>query len=270
MIKKIFSLIIGLVAVSQPLVAQNDAAADGDSWIVYDRVASDGMPLIVFAQMDNPQAQTLLQTGRATAIACHADSASYMGMPQDIARLYTLEDRIAADPALRAAGALHIASVTGQDQRRIFVVHPNPLDLSPILHATPISGYSCAAEAVVDRPSLIQLVTPTAIDIELSADQSVISNLGQNGDDGSAPRKTDFWFYGPRASLDKLAAVLQTHGFSVDHVVTSPEGIVLSRETPVTMATFRSLTPVLINAAQNCGVQYDGWETVVVQPSTQP
>lgn len=266
MIGKIFSLIIGLFAVAQPLAAQNDPAADSDSWIIYDRVASDGMPLVVLALMDNQQAQTLLQSGHATAVVCRADSASYMGMPQDIARLYALEDRIAADPALRAAGAIHIASVTGQDQRRIFIAHPDPLDLSPILHATPISGYSCAAEEVLDRWSLIQLVTPTAIDVELSGDQSVISNLGQNGDDGSTPRKTDFWFYGPRTSLDKLATDLQTHGFSVDHVVTSPEGIVLSREMPVTMATFRSLTPVLINAAQNSGVQYDGWETIVVRP----
>ena len=270
MIKKIFSLIIGLVALSQPLVAQNDAAADGDSWIIYDRVASDGMSLVVLALKDNPQAQTLLQTGHATAVVCRADSVSYMRMRQDIARLYSLEDRIAADAALRAAGAIHIASVTGQDQRRIFVVHPNLLDLSPILDATPISGYSCAAEAVVDRLPLIQLVTPTAIDIQLAGDQSVIMNLEKNGDNGSAARKTDFWFYGPRASLDKLAADLQTHGFSVDHLVTSPEGIVLSREMLVTMATFRTLTPVLINAAQNSGVQYDGWETVVVQPSTQP
>ncbi|MFC3179619.1 ribonuclease E inhibitor RraB [Cypionkella sinensis] len=271
-IKKIAALIIGLFAVSQPLMAQT-AATDSDIWIVYDRVASDGRPLVIFARTGNIRAQTLLQNGRATVVACRADAKDVdgNGMPQETKRLYVLEDRLADDPALREAGMIHLASVTGQGQRRIFFLHPEQLDLSQILQATPISGYSCDAEDVPDRLTLSQLVTPTAADIQLSGDQSVIFDLGKNGDDGSAARRTDFWFYGPRASLDLLAADLSTEGFTVERWLTGPDGVVLTRDMSITMSTFRVLTPIIVDAVQKSGVDYDGWETMVIaHGSTQP
>lgn len=275
MIKQIVALFLGLLSVVKPVKAQTyqPASADSDSWISFDRLASDGMPLVVLSKTGNSQADFLLINGRATAVICRTDpmNVDSSGMPQGTARLYDLEDKIAEEQTLLAARAIHIASVTGQGQRRIFIVHPNPLDLAPFLEASQVQGFKCDAAEVEDRQALIQLITPKSLDIQLNGDLSVIASLQQNGDDGLTPRKTDFWFYGQRATLDMLAVSLAAHGFFVDHWLTEPDGVVLSREMPTAWPEFQELTPIIIEAAEHAGVEYDGWETVVIsRTSTQP
>jgi hypothetical protein len=116
------------------------------------------------------------------------------------------------------------------------------------------------------------LITPTTIEQQLNGDMSVITNLEQNGDYGRAPRKTDFWFYGATSQLGALVADLEPWGFSVDHWLEDPEGVVLTCQTSVDLTTFRELTPILVGMADRHGVTYDGWETFIVRadaPATQ-
>lgn len=275
MIKQIAALFLGLLSAVKPVIAQADqpASTDSERWILFDRVASDGMPLVVFSRTGNSQAEMLLIKGRATAVICRADPTNVgnWGMPQGTAPLYDLEDKIAEEPTLLAARAIHVASVTGQGQRRIFIVHPDPLDLTPFLEASQVQGFSCDAAEVEDRQALIQLITPKPLDIQLNGDRSVIASLQQNGDDGLIPRKTDFWFYGQRGSLEVLAASLAVHEFFVDHWLSGPDGVVLSREMPTGWPEFQEITPIIIDTAEHAGVEYDGWETMVIsQQSTKP
>lgn len=268
MIKKIASLLLGLSSVSQPFPAQAEKAAseNSDRWMVFDRMASDGNPLVVVARTGNAGAQALLLNGHATVVICRADPTNVndQGMPQGTDRLYSIEDKIDADPAALGAGAIRIASVTGQGQRRMFIVHRDPFDFTPLLRIAQVQGFSCNASEVDDRRALISLITPTSLETQLSGDQDVVANLQKNGDDGHAPRKTDFWFYGQRRALDSLAANLKVHGFWIDHRLDNPAGIVLSRKMPADFPAFQTLTPIIVDGAEHTGVEYDGWETMVV------
>ncbi len=271
--KKIASLLLGFASASQPLGAQANgaASANSDHWMLYERVASDGKPLVVIARTGNAEVQSLLLHGRATVVICRTDPSNVNehGMPQGTDRLYSIEDKLDEEAARLAAGAIRVASVTGQGQRRMFFVHRAPLDLSPALRSAPVPGFSCDASEVDDRQALLHLVTPTPLEIQLNGDQEVLAGLQKSGDDGHVPRKTDFWFYGRRGPLNSLTATLDHHGFSVDHWLNDPPGVVLSRKMPVDLAVFQALTPVIVNAAERSGVDYDGWETLVVSP-TQP
>lgn len=275
MIKQIASLLFGFLSAAQPVNAQTDQpeSTANNSWMIYDRVASDGLRLVVLTRAGNPEMQSLLRNGGATVVTCQAEPANIneYGMPQGTNRLYALEDELAAAPSLLAARAIHIASVTGQGQRRIFILHADPLDLSPLLAAMQIQGFSCEASPVEDRQVLIQLVTPTPLESALCADQDVIAVLQKNGDDGSSPRETNFWFYGQRAALDTLIAALEPHGFSVNHWMSEPDGVVLSREMPTDLQEFNMLTPVILDIADYSGVDYTGWETKIIpQTSAEP
>ena len=271
MIKKL-ALLLGFSSISLPVSAQTAQAPSksGDRWMIYERVASDGKPLVVVARTGNAEVQTLLLNGRATVVICRTDPVNVndQGMPHGTDRLYSIEDKL--DEEAPAAGAIRVASVTGQGQRRMFFVHHGPLDLSPMLQAIRAPAFACDASEVGDRQAMIQLVTPTPLEIQLNGDQEVIANLQKSGDDGHTPRKTDFWFFGQREPLGSLTANLKAHGFSFDRWLKDPTGVVLSRKMPVDFAAFQTLTPVIVGAAEQSGVEYDGWETLVVaKNSTQ-
>lgn len=268
MIKQIAASLCVLFAAVLPVSAQpvQLASADDDAWMVFDRAASDGMPLVVVARAGTAPAHMRLLTGRATVVRCRADLANInaRGLPQGTDGLYVLEDTLAVAPSFRAAGAVQIASVTGQGQRLMYFVHSDPLDVTPILDATPVQGFACAAGDVEDRKALVSFLTPRPIDIRLDGDRRVITVLHQNGDDGLVPRKTDFWFYGQRGSLNDLVADLAAHGFSVDQWLSGPVGVVLTRDMPVNFPEFYELTPVILDNAERAGVEYDGWRTMLV------
>ena len=275
LLKKITCLLLGFAAISQLASAQTDEAgsANSDLWMIYERVASDGKPLVIVARTGNSRVQSLLLNGRATVVNCRADSANVndQGMPQGTDRLYSIEDKLDEEPTLLAMGAIRAASVTGQGQRRMYLVHRDPLDLTPFLQAGQVQDFACDASEVGDRKSLISLVTPTPLEIQLNGDQEVIANLQNGGDDGHKARKTSFWFYGRRGSLDAVAANLKAYGFSVDHWLNAPTGVVLSRTMPVDFTAFQALTPVIVSIAERSGIQYDGWETMVIsKASTRP
>ena len=241
-------------------------AGDNDSWILFERLTSDGYPLVVLARTGNPLVETALQEGSVTAVHCRADAAivNDIGMPQHTDRIYPVEDRLALELGAFDIGALHVASVSGDGERRMIYSHARPINFTPILDQLSVEGYALSAASLTDRPALIELVTPTIIDRKLHGDQEVISNLQKHGDDGSTARKTDFWFYGEKDRLLGLIRALEPWGYSVDHWLDDSAGVVLTTETPVEFGIFREVTPVLVGMAERHGVEYDGWETPVV------
>jgi len=269
MIKKIASLLLATVCGSQFTDAKAGEAApqSTDHWVIYERVAPDGKPLVVVARNDSTASEEIQKAKRASVVICVTDPANVneQGMPQGTDLLYPLDDKLNEAPALLAAGAVLVASVTGHGERRMFFVHRNELDFSPVLQSNQVQGFSCHGVELTDRQTFSQLITPTQVEIQLSGDREVIANLKKNNDDGLASRKTDFWFYGSNSALGVLVTELTSRGFSVDHWLSKPSGVVLSRQMPVDFATFSAITPVLVDATVRVGARYDGWETVVVR-----
>jgi hypothetical protein len=241
---------------------------DADTWMLFDRLADDGQPFVILARTGNSVVEDALRDKLVTVVHCQADPTlvNEAGMPQHSDRLYAVEEGLAAELALLDFATFHVASVTGDGERRIVFAHAAPIEWDAILERFDIAGYSLAATIPSDRAKLIGLVTPTVVELQLNGDRSVISNLEKNGDTGLSSRKTDFWFYGPKDRLNPLAVELEAWGYGVDHWLDDPTGVVLTREMPVDFSTFLELTPILVRAAERHDVVYDGWETFVVRP----
>jgi len=266
--RKVAALLLGMLGMFQPAEAKTELKIDADKgrWMVFDRTTSGGLPLVVLAHVGSPQTETMLREGLLTVVTCVADAelVNDSRMPQHTDRIYALEDKIDSEPSL--SGARHVASITGDGARRMIYAHGLPVDFDRILKTLFIPNYSCRASAWSDRQSLITLITPTQLEVQLNGDRDVINNLEKQGDDGVATRKTDFWFYGKRSDLSGLAADLAKKGFSVDHWVEGPVGVVLTRTMSVSFDIFQTVTPQLVEAANMHSANYDGWETLVVRP----
>ena len=243
---------------------------DNDAWLLLERTTDDGYPLVVLTRTGNTRVEAAINDAYLTVIECQPQSAliNERGMPQHTDRIYTVEDELARELEATQAEALHVASVTGDGLRRMFYTHVQPLDFDGILRLFEVDGYSLRAIKCDDRGALRALITPTEVDRQMNGDQSVISKLEKNGDDGSVARKTDFWFYGEAAALAKVAEDLGPWGYAVDHWLDDPEGVVLTSEIPANLDAFREITPILIATAERHGVTYDGWETFVVRSET--
>lgn len=273
MLARMVAQLIGLslFASSAQAAMQKVVSVAPEKWELYTRTAEDGRPLVVIARQRDESKETLLQNGIVTLVRCRADpdAVNGQGMPKGTDRLYPLEDRLDEEPALRAVGGIRVASVTGQGERRMILVHRSPIDLAPVLSAFPVEGYTCGTSAVSDRAALIQLVTPTEVEHQFNADADVIASLEKQGDDGHAPRSTDFWFYGSPEALKATAGRLGPLGFSVKRWLDGRSGIVLSRTMPVDLSSFQAVTPAIVDAAGQNDVEYDGWETEVISASAK-
>jgi hypothetical protein len=254
-------------------------AGDNDTWILFDRLTDDGYPLVVLARTGNAVVEHALRNQIVTVVSGAADVSlvNDRGMPQHTDRLYPVEEGLARELSAFDVGAFHVASVTGDGQRRMVFAHATALDFGPVLQLFHPEGYTLSVVTFDDREVLVDLVTPTSLDRQLNGDMGVISNLQKNGDDGLVPRRTDFWFYGELEHLASLVEELGPWGYVVDRWLEDPQGVVLFSETSVDFDTFRGITPVLVGAAEKHGVTYDGWETFVVRlgvaevvPSTAP
>jgi regulator of RNase E activity RraB len=255
--------------------ADQSVGGDADSWLLFERCTEAGYPLVVLARIGNPLVEEAIDQALMTIVRCQADPeiVNDSGMPQHTDRVYSLEDTLARELDAFGVEAMHVASVTGDGARCLVYVHLAPLDFKPLLESHPVPGYSLSAVSPGDRSALTALITPSALDRQLSGDRGVISNLEELGDDGSQPRRTDFWFYGERSALTAVAAELAPWGFTISHYTEDGDGVVLYTETATDLDTFRELTPVLIGIAEKYFVTYDGWETFVVRagaPAPEP
>ncbi|MFD1787280.1 ribonuclease E inhibitor RraB [Sphingomonas floccifaciens] len=243
-------------------------AGEADQWMLFERMSTDGYPLIILVRNGDPVVSEALKAGLLSVVSCKADSSIFFdnGLPQYTDRIYPIEDKLAHELERCNFAVFHVASVSGEGQRRLIYAHAEPVDFERMLKSVKVEGYSFSTDTPLDHSDLIDLITPSATDRQLSGDMSVISNLSKNGDDGTAARKTDFWFYGATNALEALIADLTPWGFAIDHWLDEAEGVVLTTNTAVDLDSFKSLTPVLVATAETHGVKYDGWETFVVSP----
>jgi hypothetical protein len=250
--------------------AGRSVGGDTDTWMLFERSTEEGYPLIVLARTGNSLNETAWDSGIATVVHCVAESdlINDRGMPQHTDHIYPVEEGLARELTAFDVDALHVASVTGDGERKVVYVHRLPLNFDPIVNQFSVEGYRLQTGAVADKSSLRALVTPSALDHQLNGDLGVISNIEKNGDDGLTPRKTDFWFYGDIAALESLVTELGPWGFTVDHWLAEPEGVVLTCNSKVDYETFKEMTPILLAVAERHDVTYDGWETFIINPES--
>jgi regulator of RNase E activity RraB len=246
--------------------SDQSVAGDNDHWMLFERLTSDGYPIIVLARTGNTLVESRLRDGNLTVVRCRADASivNDNGLPRHTDHIYPVEDILAQKLLLADVGVLHAASISGDGERRMVYAHANPLNFAPMLEGLAVEDYALSAAPPTDRAEIIDLITPTVIDVQLNGDRDVISNLEKRGDDCSVSRKTDFWFYGAKDGLQGLAADLEPWGYSIDHWLDDTDGVVLTSDTPVEFGVFREITPVLVGTAEKHDVTYDGWETFVV------
>ncbi len=245
-------------------------SGETDTWMLFERMTSDGYPLVVLSRVDNPLIADLLVNGNTTFIRCEADLSlvNDWGMPQGTDSLDGVIDKLVLELKLLELGAFHAGNITGDGRRDIVIVHHQAIDFSPLLGLLKAEGYKISAVAVSDRGEATSILKPTDIDRQLNGDLGVISNLEKNGDDGQTPRKTEFWFFGEETKLRSLTEELAAYGYGVEEWLTSPVRVTLSKIMPVDFKTFRDVTPMLVEAARKYGVEYDGWETLVINSSS--
>jgi len=240
-------------------------SGDEDQWILLERSSSDGFPLIVRRRI-NPFVDQFAEANRifAAVFDIYPDHVRDDGLPTCVDELHRLEDII--NDVVTASGitAYHTASVTGDGRRTQYFATSLDVDASRVVPVIASSFGELVIYDDLDFNTYRDFVTPTALDKQLDGDQSVISNIEKKGDDGTALRKIDFWFYGTRLALEAVVQTLASRGFAVDHWLEEPSGVVLSYTTAAIMNYFRELTPLLIDTARDIGVEYDGWETPLI------
>jgi hypothetical protein len=240
---------------------------EDDRWVVYDRPSAEGFPLVVRTRTGNEDLLSFARSNVISAVRFVAGPGEINDyrMPANMGPLYDLEDQLIAHFAENHSGTYQLATVTGEGQRVLYFADERSLLISDTGMGAQAGGYSVHVDRVEDVEAFWALVTLSAVERQVNGDQNVIANLKKNGDDGTTPRKTDFWFYGPKDQLQRLIEDLPTVGLALDHWLDDETGVVATRITAVDIKTFRGLTPLLVQCAERNQVTYDGWETLVLK-----
>lgn len=242
---------------------------DEDRWMILERVSESSLPIVVRARA-NPGLSDFARRNRVTAVICEVERGQVNdhGMPLCIDELYELEDRLIALAKQSGKRVFHTASATGDSRRTMYFAHDSAFDMEEIVISAPCDVAEVWITSDFAFDTYDDFVSPTALDIQLNGDQAVISSLNEHGDDGTKPRKIDFWFYGEPAALAALAAMLSDEGITIDHWLEDERpGLVLTMEAPATLGHFRNISPVIVEAVQATSVEYDGWETLFLGDS---
>jgi len=247
------------------------ASGDEDQWILLERCSADNLPLVVRSRK-NPTIAQFAEQNVVSAVICdvYPHLVRKDGMPTEMDGLYDLEDRLVAEVDREDGAAYHTASVTGDGRRVIYFAHDRSFPMRTVLDAVQSDVADLSVFTSFDLDVYRDFITPTDLDKQIDGDRQVIENLQKNGDECVVPRKTDFWFYGEKPALEKLVSVLKAKGLKADHWVDDPVGVVLSNEVAPNLSTFAQLTPLLLSSAEECGVEYDGWETFVLKAEGAP
>lgn len=241
-------------------------AGDNDRWMILERQSDEGLPLIVRSRVNNPEIAKFEDQNKVSAIILdlRPEHVRDDGFPRELEPLHQLEDQIVGKLDALNEQCFHTASVTGDARRVFYVAHSKNAPIEDLVNSIDVEFGELQLFNDFETDVYREFVTPSALDRQLDGDQGVIGALEQNGDQGHFERKIDFWFYGDRAQLEHLLAELQGIGFTLDHWLDEPNGMVASKEAPATMAHFRELTPTLIDLANQHAIDYDGWETFIV------
>lgn len=193
------------------------------------------------------------------------------GMPgnEEFQSLKALEDGLQA--AVQQFESIYVGRITTDGHRQFYIYTSEPGDswASALKTLGAAHGYPLSSALKPDEKhaGYWQELFPTEEDWQVIQDLRVIDALGQEGDDGSAPRSIDHWaFFLSPPSADNFCQWAREKGYTFVKKDLAEDGrfrVSFSHDGTVRLADITSHTIVLRRKISEMGGEYDGWETVV-------
>ena len=105
-------------------------------------------------------------------------------------------------------------------------------------------------------------IDPARLQEECEADQEVLANLLENGDQPELVRPVDVSFRGTSEALVRLTDRADEFGFDFVEIEEDEDGtpvLFLVKDQAADAASIRELTTTCLQIEQMFGVEYDGW-----------
>lgn len=199
------------------------------------------------------------------------------GFPDDAQREVLDEIEEALDAAIEELDyAVHLVGrMTHQGLRAFYYYSENPLGVESALGGAmvPFGSYphEIGQREEPEWETYFGLLYPSSREMQLISNQQVLSALADHDDDHEAPRPVDHYAYFPtEAACDRFATRAGAEGFALEEKRPPEEPGAewcarLTRVDPVDYFSIGDATLHLFDLAEECGGNYDGWETVVVK-----
>lgn len=192
------------------------------------------------------------------------------GMPTDheFDALMALEDALSAE--VGEIGGVYVGRISvGGHRYFYYYVDAEQKDLAQLVgRVEQESAYDLGYLVDVDRDKkgYWEDLFPTKADWQVIKDQRVLSVMQENGDDLETPRRIDHWAYFPRPDQrDAFKDWVEAEGFSIERADASDEKFAVQFFHTFSPAFpgISNCTIKLMEKAEACGGDYDGWETSV-------
>lgn len=183
-----------------------------------------------------------------------------MPKPEMTDLFHKFEDEIAI--VIRAIRGKMAASQTGFGTRMIWFCAPS-LQLEEILRSQAQKFESFSVDVSPSSFPQFESLFPDKLEQQLAGNSGILSQLLENGDDGSASREVRYWIYGnDTVALQRIAKILEQDGYQIDEL--TEEKVIFSRISPLTEGQVNDETMQLTSLCAAHGCEYDGWESPVV------
>lgn len=189
--------------------------------------------------------------------------------------LYELEDELFAAVA-QGLRACYVGRITSQGRREMFYYGKSAEGFEPAVQkaAARFPQYEITSRAQEDRDWDVysDLLYPSDLDMQSIQNRRVVDRLAESGDDLSQSREIAHWLYFPSEhARNQLIEQVEGEGFAAETFQTEkPDdefafGLRLVRNDHAALDFLDPLVADLFLRAQNCGGEYDGWESQVVK-----
>lgn len=191
--------------------------------------------------------------------------------------LNEIEDRVTA--ALSAScNACNVGRITSAGRRELYYYAPSSEEIEATVTRamSTYPGYGCEVGSQRDEEwsQYLELLYPSPAEYQVIQNRRVVESLVQHGDPLTVPRPVRHWVY--FSTMEQRTAFVdrvRQEGFTVpaermseDPAGDGPFGASLERVDNVDQHSIDQVVLALHALAAECGGEYDGWETQVIEP----
>lgn len=207
-------------------------------------------------------------------LRCHAAQENGMATADELSALQDLEEKVLAFTDTRK-GVTYVGSITNGAAREI-VYYAGKKDAirEDDLGMAPADRRADTFVEATDDPDweyYLEFMFPSPQEFRRIMDNGVLRNLERDGDVATTPRRVDHWIhFEERETRDHFAAWAKKEGYQIESLF-EPDGerdaigVQIHHVTDVTPRTIHGVIASIVNAAEQMGGEYDGWETFVMK-----
>ena len=192
-----------------------------------------------------------------------------IGTADEAEALNAFEEKLIAE--LAAQGLLYAGRVRSDGIWEITFY--GPADREAIVHAAaaavPDHSFDVLFQRDVEWQYYVELLLPDAERLQWISDRRLVTVLREQGDVATTPRRVDHWAYFATADArDAFVVTAIANGFVLEEASSDPEherpfGAQVYRTDPVELDHIHDVVMILVDAAEEHGGDYDGWETSI-------